>query len=90
MENALCTKFLPAILGIAGTINNELRTLLGNGVKTRGLAIWDPTLTATPLYSTSVEVTDMLAGTFIRNEPINIEAHQNCVCAAGAAQENSV
>ncbi|KAL7477797.1 hypothetical protein ACHAW6_003631, partial [Cyclotella cf. meneghiniana] len=84
VEIALRTKFLPAILGINGPIEDELRTLLGNGVKTGGLAIQDPTLTAASLYSTSVESTNMLAVTFIRNEPINIEAHQTCVRAAGA------
>ncbi|KAL7474349.1 hypothetical protein ACHAW6_000325, partial [Cyclotella cf. meneghiniana] len=84
VENALCTKFIPAILGIDGPIDDDLRTLLGNGVKTRGLAIQNPTLAAASLYSTSVESTDMLTGTLIRNEPINIEADQNCVQAAGA------
>ena len=28
VETALCTKFLPAVLGIDGPIDNELRTLL--------------------------------------------------------------
>ncbi|KAL7478680.1 hypothetical protein ACHAW6_004452 [Cyclotella cf. meneghiniana] len=84
-ENALRTKFLPAILGIAGPINDKLRTLLGNGVKTRELVIRDPTLTTASFYSTSVEAADVPVGTLIRNEPINVEAHQNCVRAAGAA-----
>ena len=44
VENAHCMKFLSAVLGIDGPIDNELRTLLGNGVKTGGLAIRDPTL----------------------------------------------
>ncbi|KAL7476750.1 hypothetical protein ACHAW6_002593 [Cyclotella cf. meneghiniana] len=83
VENALHTKFLPAVLSIDGPIDDELRTLLGNGVKTGGLEIRDPTLTAASLYSTSVEATDMLAGTLIQNKPINVEAHQNCVRAAG-------
>ncbi|KAL7477996.1 hypothetical protein ACHAW6_003787 [Cyclotella cf. meneghiniana] len=51
VENALRIKFLLAILGVDGPIDDELRTLLGNGVKTGGLAIWDPTLIATSLYS---------------------------------------
>ncbi|KAL7474892.1 hypothetical protein ACHAW6_000837 [Cyclotella cf. meneghiniana] len=51
VENALCTKFIPAILGVDGPIDDDLRTLLGNGVKTRGLAIRDPTLAAASLYS---------------------------------------
>ncbi|KAL7474844.1 hypothetical protein ACHAW6_000795 [Cyclotella cf. meneghiniana] len=84
VENALCKKFLPAVLGIDGTIDDELRTCLGNEVKTKGLAIRDPTLTAAFLYSTSVEATDMLAGTFIQTAPINVKAHQNCVCSADA------
>ena len=84
MENALCTQFLPAVLGIDGPIDDDLRTLLRNGVKTGGLAIRDSTLAAASLYSTSVEATGMLTGTLIRNKPINIEAHRNCVCAAGA------
>ncbi|KAL7475669.1 hypothetical protein ACHAW6_001578 [Cyclotella cf. meneghiniana] len=65
VENALCTKFLPAVLGINGPIDDKLRTLLGNGVKTGGMAIRDPTLTSASLYSTSVEATEMLTGTLI-------------------------
>ncbi|KAL7477130.1 hypothetical protein ACHAW6_002961 [Cyclotella cf. meneghiniana] len=85
MEQALHRKFLPAITGFTNPINDKLRTLLGNGVKTGGLAIRDPTLSATSLYSTSVEATNMLSGTLIRNEPININAHSNCVQSTGAA-----
>ncbi|KAL7475061.1 hypothetical protein ACHAW6_000991 [Cyclotella cf. meneghiniana] len=85
VEQALRTKFLPAITGFTNPIDNEFRTLLGNGVKTGRLAIRDPTVTAASLYSTSVEATNMLAGTLIRNKPINIDAHRNCVRAAGAA-----
>ncbi|KAL7478616.1 hypothetical protein ACHAW6_004437 [Cyclotella cf. meneghiniana] len=65
VENTVCTKFLPAVLSIDGPIDDKLRTLLRNGVKTGGLAIQDPTLTAASLYSTSVEATDMLTGTLI-------------------------
>ena len=85
VELALRTKFLPAITGFTDPIDDELRTLLGNGVKTGGLAIRDPTITADSLYSTSVDATEMLAGTLTRNELINIDAHRNCVRAAGAA-----
>ena len=49
VENALRMKFLPAVLGIDGPIDDKLRTLLGNGVKTEELAIQDPTLTAASL-----------------------------------------
>ena len=84
VENALRTKFIPAIIGVDGPIDDDLRTLLGNGVKTGGLAIRDPTLTAASLFSASVEATGMLTGTLIRNEPINVEAHRNTVRAAGA------
>ncbi|KAL7474784.1 hypothetical protein ACHAW6_000750 [Cyclotella cf. meneghiniana] len=88
VENILCMKFLPVVLGIDGPINDLLRTLLKNGVKPRGLAIRDPTLTAASLYSTSVEATDML-GTLIQNKPINIKSHQNCVRAAGATHQKT-
>ena len=89
VEQALCTKFLLAITGFTDPINDELRTLLGNGVKTGGLAIRDPTVMAASLYSTSVDATDMLAGTLTRNELINIDAHRNCVRAAGAAYQKT-
>ncbi|KAL7478797.1 hypothetical protein ACHAW6_004593 [Cyclotella cf. meneghiniana] len=89
VEQALRTKFLPAITGFTDPIDNKFRTLLGNGVKTSGLAIRDPTVAAASLYSTSAEATDMLAGTLIRNKPINIEAHRNCVRAAGAAHRKT-
>ncbi|KAL7474446.1 hypothetical protein ACHAW6_000420 [Cyclotella cf. meneghiniana] len=87
VEQVLRMKFLPEITGFTNPINNELRTLLGNRVKTGGLAIRDPTVMAASLYSTSVDATDMLAGTHTRNEPININAHRNCVRAAGAAYQ---
>ncbi|KAL7474091.1 hypothetical protein ACHAW6_000085 [Cyclotella cf. meneghiniana] len=89
VEQALRTKFLPAITGFTNPINDELRTLLGNRVKTGRLAIRDPTVMAASLYSTSVNATDMLAGTLTRNEPINIDAHHNCVRAAGAAYQKT-
>ncbi|KAL7476290.1 hypothetical protein ACHAW6_002170 [Cyclotella cf. meneghiniana] len=79
VENALRTKFLPALLGIDGPINDKLITLLRNGVKTGGLVIWDPTLAAASLYSTSIEATEMLTGTLIQNKPINVKAHRKCV-----------
>ncbi|KAL7481130.1 hypothetical protein ACHAW6_006813 [Cyclotella cf. meneghiniana] len=78
-------KFLPAILGPADPIDDELQTLLGNEVKNCGLAFQDPTLTAISLYTTSIKATNMLAGTLICNEPIHIEAHQGCVRAAVTA-----
>ncbi|KAL7477805.1 hypothetical protein ACHAW6_003596 [Cyclotella cf. meneghiniana] len=65
VENTLSMKFLPAGLGIDGPIDDKVRTLLGNGVKTGGLAIRDPTLAAASLYSTSVEATEMLTCTLI-------------------------
>ncbi|KAL7474491.1 hypothetical protein ACHAW6_000464, partial [Cyclotella cf. meneghiniana] len=74
---------MPAVLGIDGPIDDKLRTLLVNGVENGGLAIRDPTLATASLYSTSVEATEMLIGTLIQNEPINVEAHWNCVRAAG-------
>ncbi|KAL7474910.1 hypothetical protein ACHAW6_000853, partial [Cyclotella cf. meneghiniana] len=89
VENALCTKFLPAILGSDRPIDDELRTLLGNGVKTGGLAIRDPTLAAASLYSTSVESNDMLTGTLIHNKPINVEAHRTCVRSAGTKHQKT-
>ncbi|KAL7474225.1 hypothetical protein ACHAW6_000210, partial [Cyclotella cf. meneghiniana] len=89
VEQALRKKFLPVITGLTDPINDKLRTLLGIGVKTGGLAIRDPTATAASLYSTLVEATDMLTGTLIRNEPINIDAHRNCVRAAGAAHRKT-
>ncbi|KAL7475353.1 hypothetical protein ACHAW6_001276 [Cyclotella cf. meneghiniana] len=42
VENVLGTKLLPAILGIDGPIDEKLRTLLRNQVKTKGLAIRTP------------------------------------------------
>lgn len=55
MENSLRTKFLLAILRADGPIDSKLRTLLGNGVKTTGLTIRDPTLIAASFYFTSAE-----------------------------------
>jgi hypothetical protein len=84
VEDALRTKFLPAVIGVEGPIDADLRTLLGNGVKNGGLAVRDPTLAAASLYSTSVQATAMLTGTLLRNDPISVDAHRKCVRAAGA------
>ncbi|KAL7477070.1 hypothetical protein ACHAW6_002890 [Cyclotella cf. meneghiniana] len=89
VEQALRMKFLPAIIRFTNPIDGEFRTLLGNRVKTGRLAIRDPTKMAASLYSTSVEATNMLARTLIRNEPINIDAHRNCVRATGAAHRKT-
>ncbi|KAL7476843.1 hypothetical protein ACHAW6_002691 [Cyclotella cf. meneghiniana] len=65
VETTLNTNFLLAVLGINGPINDKLRTLFGNAVKTGGLAIQDPTIATASLYSTSVVATEMLTGTLI-------------------------
>ncbi|KAL7477236.1 hypothetical protein ACHAW6_003056 [Cyclotella cf. meneghiniana] len=86
VKTALRAKFLPMILSIHGPISNKLRTLLSNGVKTEGLAIWDPTPIAASLCAT-FKATNMLAGTLAHNELIHIDTHRCCVCTTEVAHQ---
>ncbi|KAL7475703.1 LOW QUALITY PROTEIN: hypothetical protein ACHAW6_001614 [Cyclotella cf. meneghiniana] len=52
IEDALHTKFLPAILGPDIAINNDLRNLLALGIKSSGITIQNPILIVDSLFRT--------------------------------------
>ncbi len=61
LEVAIRTKFLPALLGIAASdLDGEFRELLTQGVKTGGIAIWNPVDTAVHIHETSLRATSHL------------------------------
>ncbi|KAL7474208.1 hypothetical protein ACHAW6_000196, partial [Cyclotella cf. meneghiniana] len=77
IEQALRDTFLPAVIGPDIAIDDDLRKLLALGVKSGGLAIRDPTTQADALYHSSRDATSYLAGSLLRNEPINTHHHKN-------------
>ncbi|KAL7475126.1 hypothetical protein ACHAW6_001056, partial [Cyclotella cf. meneghiniana] len=85
IEDTLRTKFLPAILGPDIKIDDDLRNLLALGVKSRGLAIRNPSLTAESLFCTSQAATAYLSGSLLRNKPISTHHHRATVRSAGAS-----
>ena len=74
IEDVLCTKFLPAILGPDIAINNGLRNLLALGIKSGGYA-QNPTLITDLLFHTSHNATLYLSGSLLCNEPICTHHH---------------
>ncbi|KAL7475011.1 hypothetical protein ACHAW6_000948, partial [Cyclotella cf. meneghiniana] len=85
IEDALRTKFLPAILGPDIKIDDDLRNLLTLGVKSRGLTIRNPTLTAESLFCTSQATTAYLSRSLLRNEPLSTHHNRAAVCSASAS-----
>ncbi|KAL7475656.1 LOW QUALITY PROTEIN: hypothetical protein ACHAW6_003456, partial [Cyclotella cf. meneghiniana] len=86
IEQVLRDTFLPAVIGPGIAIDDDLRNLLALGVKSGGLAIRDPTTQADALYQSSRDATSYLAGSLLRNEPINTHHHKTAVRAAGATR----
>lgn len=81
IKEALCTKILPAILGLDAPINNDLCHLLSLGIKPGGLAIWYPTSIVDSLFCTSQQAILHLAGSLPHNEPINTHNHLSTIQA---------
>ncbi len=85
LEDALTSKFIPALLGVDTPITDEFRLLLAQGVKQGGLAIRNPVATAPRLHQASTEATSLLVASLLDNTALDNEAHAGCVRAAGTA-----
>ncbi|KAL7477789.1 LOW QUALITY PROTEIN: hypothetical protein ACHAW6_003584 [Cyclotella cf. meneghiniana] len=87
VESALHTKFLPPVLGIDGPINDELRTLLGNGVKTGGLRrSGTPPLPPPPL---TPHLLRLLTCSLAPSSEMNPSMSRHTVCATGTTHRKT-
>ena len=78
VEAAVCSKFLPALLGVQ-SIDDDFRSLLSNGVKQAGIGIKDPTTTADALYSSSCSATNLLVEAMLQNSQLDLIEHRKNV-----------
>ncbi|KAL7477562.1 hypothetical protein ACHAW6_003394 [Cyclotella cf. meneghiniana] len=85
IKDALCTKFLPAILVPNIKIDDDLRNLLTLGIKSGGLAICNPTIAAESLFRTSQAAAAYLSRSLLCNDPISTHHHRAAVCSTGAS-----
>ena len=85
VEQAIRGALIPALLNLDSPIDDDLRRLLGQGVKRGGLALRDPGEGATRLYTASREATEPLVASLIGNSPLHHPHHIAKVRAAGRA-----
>ncbi|KAL7474530.1 hypothetical protein ACHAW6_000507 [Cyclotella cf. meneghiniana] len=87
IDDALCTKFLPAILDPNIAIVNDLRKLLAFGVKAGGVTIQNPTLIVDLLFCTSQDATSYLSGSLLCNEPMCTHHHCSTIHTTAASNQ---
>jgi hypothetical protein len=89
---AICTSFLPALLGISSStkINGEYRQLLTHSVKLGGLAIRNPVDTAPSVHKALLAATHHLTASLVDDRLwFDLGADRACAIEAGlAAQKN--
>ncbi|KAL7475639.1 hypothetical protein ACHAW6_001560 [Cyclotella cf. meneghiniana] len=83
------SQFLPAILGCADPIDDDLRHLLSLGVQQGSLAIRDPTEGADALFQCSQAATETLFHSLLTNQPLGLDDHRSCVRNAGASYHST-
>ncbi|KAL7474816.1 hypothetical protein ACHAW6_000780 [Cyclotella cf. meneghiniana] len=85
IEDALCTKFLPAILGPDITIDDDLHDLLALGVKGGGKIIQNPTLIVDLLFHTSQDATSYFFRSLLCNKLMCPNHHRSAIHTAAAS-----
>ena len=88
IEAAICSKFLPALLGV-DSIDDDFRSLLCNGVKQAGIGIKDPTTTADALYSSSCSATNLLVEAMLQNSQLDLIEHRKNVRQTSSGYKQS-
>ncbi len=83
IESAICKKFIPALLQVSEPVDEALHQLLSHGVKSGGIAICNPIVSAPPLHQCSVDACDILIKALQDGGGLNAEAHKATVKAAG-------
>ncbi|KAL7474215.1 hypothetical protein ACHAW6_000202 [Cyclotella cf. meneghiniana] len=88
IEEALWTHFLPAILGRADPIDDDLCHLLSLGVKQGGLAICNPVEGADALFRCSRAAMETLVHSLLTNQPLGLDNHRSCIRNTSTAYRN--
>jgi len=83
IETAIREKFIPALLQVSDPVDDTLRQLMSQGVKTGGLALRNPTTSAPILHQSSVDACDLLVKALQDGGGFSAEAHRACVREAG-------
>ena len=83
IENAICTKFIPALLQVSDPVDDKLRQLLSQGVKQGGLALRNPVTSAPLLHQSSKEACEVLVKALHENGELSADGHKACVREAG-------
>ena len=78
METDIREGFLPALFRVE-EIDDDLRALLSNGVKTGGISVRNPVTTAAQLLENSVNATEVLVEVMLSNGVLNSTVHKATV-----------
>jgi hypothetical protein len=76
IEDAIATRFLPALLDCGAAEAAKIRDLLALPIRLGGLGIPDPTTTGDHCYESSVELTAVLQSSLLEGSPFSAVAHQ--------------
>ena len=68
--------------GGGGGVIADLREILGNSVKRRGLGILDPRLSVERVYNNSKASSEVLVGSHLGGTDLNYVVHKGCVLRA--------
>jgi hypothetical protein len=83
IESAICKKFIPALLQVSDPVDDAFRQLLSQGVKSGGIALCNPVVSAPLLHRSSVDACEILITALHEGGGLSAEAHKSCVKAAG-------
>ncbi len=83
IKSAICKKFIPALLQVSEPVDEALCQLLSHGVKSGGIAICNPVVSAPPLHQCLVNACNILIKALQDGGGLNAEAHKATVKAAG-------
>jgi len=83
IESAICEKFIPALLQVSEPVDEALCQLLSHGVKSGGIAIRNPVISAPLLHQCSVDACAILIKALQDGGGLKAEAHKTVVKAAG-------
>jgi len=84
IEPAICKKFIPALLQVSEPVDEALHQLLSHGVKSGGIAIRNPVISAPLLHQCLVDACNILIKALQDGGGLNAEAHKAVVKAVGS------
>lgn len=77
LEQTIRERFLPALVGEKDAPGEALRLLTRLGVKSAGLGILDPTLTAETNHASSLALTNLATDSLLSSAPLSVATHQS-------------